>query len=431
MKFSGILFSLLLFSQVSFAVTAAEQAAGLKAAGVSPVGGGFFARGTLAVQVLNDGSFNFLVPFDNYVKSSQIKAISVGKLFGGSSDAIFTYSVDETGRVSAIGRAPGGSGGGLDKEVIPPLEALTGTPFSQQLSSSGFQPVGSTKNIWGRSIDGSAVVVVLGDNSIVGIYKDSKKELKGKTKGTLIVGYTELKREFGNDMDSALIVQNDMFKFTIVSDIYGGTARNFEFLKDLKDIDLKDLGLLLPPVKKDTTGFQIGGVNPTSMVIGLASINGESMDEIANKAREVPGCSHGDPLLASGENLAKIMAEDNDKVKKLGLTHQDLAKPLLYAQALVDGGYTYDKFTLHGTQFEVSRLMAPMCGSLESPFNDKYGTSIMFPRITNLKTNATLDYSYLHPYLINQYGFYGSHENQSYVSPESIIEVFDFLRQQN
>ena len=75
--------------------------------------------------------------------------------------------------------------------------------------------------------------------------------------------------------------------------------------------------------------------------------------------------------------------------------------------------------------------MAPMCGSLKSPFNDKYSTAIRFPRITNLRTSKTLHLSYLHPYLIHQYGFYGSHKNKSYVSPEAIVDVFDYLKSGN
>ena len=141
----------------------------------------------------------------------------------------------------------------------------------------------------------------------------------------------------------------------------------------------------------------------------------------------VDGCSGGDKLLASGESIISVMAADNDKVQKMGLTHHDLAKPLLYAQAMFDGSYG-NHFKLHGTDYKVSGGASPMCGQFQFPFNDKYSTSISCLKITNLKTSKALDYSKLHPYLINQYKFYGSHANGSYVNPEAIAEVFGHLR---
>ena len=279
--------------------------------------------------------------------------------------------------------------------------------------------------VWERQLNGRPLVITVEDNVLTGVYKPAER-LESKLKGAVIIGYSEAKNRY-QEVNSAIRVENAFTRFDIVAE-YSGDIANVEIFKDLKDVQLADLGLKMPEVQKDpASDFKIGAVNPTELILKLLGLGRSSIGQIENEARMVDGCSSGDKLLAAGEKLVKVMADDNDKIQKMGLTHQDLAKRLLDAQAMLDGSYG-NQFKLHGTDYKVSGGASPMCGQLRSPFNDKYSTSISFLRITNLKTSKPVDYSKLYPYLINQYGFYGSHQNRSHVNPETIVEVFDHLR---
>jgi hypothetical protein len=151
------------------------------------------------------------------------------------------------------------------------------------------------------------------------------------------------------------------------------------------------------------------------------------LSQIENDARQTAGCSEGDPLLAEDESLLQVMVEDNDLVQKAGLTHQQLAAPLYLAYAMYDKDLGTE-FYMHGFKYLVEFGSIPKCGGLTSPFGDDIETVVIFPKVTNTYTGKSLQFSGLHPYLIDQYGFYGSHKNGSYMSPEKILEVFDFLK---
>jgi hypothetical protein len=58
------------------------------------------------------------------------------------------------------------------------------------------------------------------------------------------------------------------------------------------------------------------------------TITGRSVAEIAELGR--PGCLSDDGFLAAGEDLMSILEDDNAIVRSLGLTHADLARPLLH-----------------------------------------------------------------------------------------------------
>ena len=407
-------------SAKTFASVASESAA-LTKAGMSVIDGTFFHRGTIAALVGGDGSLTLLFPFKRMSPSelTSITVIQIGDFYGSESLQILHTS---QGRESAEGYSSNGSGGGVSKQIAESLHAALGQPLSQQLTNIGFKPYGTSKKLWSRVVDKVATIIVLENEKIQAIYKPAPAKVAEKINGASVVGYTEVKEPYGSESMSGLVFRTNIAEMTVLA-ADNSQIQSVKLIKDLKDVQLSDLGFSLPAPAQDSQGFKVGGLNTTRAILMLTSILGLPVSQIESNANKVAGCSSGDPLLANGEDLLQTLAADNEHVEIMGLTHQTLARPLLLAQAVVDGDFG-TKFILNGTNYEVSRLMMPMCGSLKSPFADGYSTSIMFPRITNLTTGKTLDFSYLHPYLINQYGFYGSRQNRSRVSPDSIAEVF-------
>jgi hypothetical protein len=412
-------------AQFAHAYTADEQVAALKKSGVAhEVDLSFYVLGNMGVFVNSDGSYSLYVPYESFLEAAQIKAVSVGTVF--NSPGVHFVELDNRGELEALGYTTNGSGGGIDSDADKKaILAKVGQPFAEQLKSGGFQAVGEKQNLYAAKVEGVTVFAALENGQLLGIFKPIKEGVAVELKSTKIVSYQESKDDFGK-VSSGLTVENDTKRLE-VNTHYDGAISDIQFLKDLKDVSLAELtaGLSKPlPAPKVNQGsaFKIGAMNPTDVISKLTGINGISISEVEARANKVDGCSSGEPLLAKGEDILKVMAEDNEKVKKMGLTHQQLALPLLKAVAFRE---RYgNEFTMNGVKYEIHTGPIPMCGSLPSPFNDEYFASIAFPRVTNMKTKKSVDFSDLHPYLINQYGFYGSHQNHSYVSPESIIEVF-------
>ena len=69
--------------------------------------------------------------------------------------------------------------------------------------------------------------------------------------------------------------------------------------------------------------------------------------------------------------------------------------------------------------------MIPMCGGLDSPFGDKFRTSVVFPKVTNLETGEEIEISLLHAHLIQQYGFYGGNLESRKVTPNKLNDFFN------
>ena len=400
-----------------------QQVAGALKAGLTFADENFYTRGNFAVHINSDGSYNLYLPFDHYIKYSEVKAVQVGKLYGSPSLKILSL---KSGKYTGNESTSNGSGGSMNDEQVPAMKILMEKPIVQQLTDSGFKPRGTKHTVWETQFENTSIIVIIQGQSITGIYKAPDARDSKKLKGTWIAGYSEKSSTFGNRTESGLQVQNSLVRFNVTAGSYIAISDS-EFLKDLKDVTPADLGFPMPSTKSDSSGFVISGMNATNLLNSLVTLNGLSMADISTRAAKVPACSNGDAFLMTGEDIRTPMSQDNEKVTQLGLTHQALALPLALVEAVAEGQFG-DHFTLHGTKYEISHLMRPMCGSLVSPFNDGYSTSITFPQVKNLKTNESMEFSYLHPYLIHQYGFYGSHQNRSYVSPEKIVKIFDYLK---
>ncbi len=347
MKPSSLLLAVILFAHPSFAQTLEQQWEGVKNAGLTKVEAGFYSRGSLAVELHKNGSYTLLVPYSSRFDLTKIKAIRVSKDAIMKAMSLSVLTTNEKGEFGVLSFTANGSGGDIDDSEIPALKELSLKPFEEQLADSGFESSSERSSIWTTAIDNTVVTVFIVNGSLKAILKGVDARVEKKLNGTWITGYSEKQNRYENGVTSSLQVQNSFAQFSIT----GGPFPQIEspqLIKDLKDVDLKDLGMNLPEPSKDSSGFIIGGTNSTDLISSLFSINGASMDSISASASLVPGCSDGDPLLVTGEDIKEVMAADNHKVIQLGLTHQALAQPLLYAEAVVEARYG-NKFSLHGT----------------------------------------------------------------------------------
>lgn len=198
-------------------------------------------------------------------------------------------------------------------------------------------------------------------------------------------------------------------------------------LVDYTQINLNHLDVA--QTKDPKTGFVVGGKNPTALIRNLTEINGRTIADLEKDMRPKVLSTAG--FLGQHERLLQVLATDNDVViNELGLTHQELAKPL--RAMLVFFGLENKEFLAPSQRFMFKgrRLQVDIVSwfdSQESPFLDGTSTSIDVT-VTNLDTGKTINYSALVPLMIERYGFYEGKGTSYRVEPRQIVEVLDFLR---
>ena len=130
-------------------------------------------------------------------------------------------------------------------------------------------------------------------------------------------------------------------------------------------------------------------------------------------------------FLGPDEKLVQILAEDNRYVvDELGLSHQDLARPLHVMGEVGDYSDKPQEFHYYGRRFEV--WIFAYKGDQLSPFYDDTGTS-RDAIVKNLDNGKEIKYSLLVPHMIERYGFYEGKGTPYRVEPRQVVAVFDFL----
>ncbi len=201
--------------------------------------------------------------------------------------------------------------------------------------------------------------------------------------------------------------------------------RKLTKVRSIGGASLADLGLkFVEPRRDKSSPFLVGGSNTTETILGLKSLNGIAIDSLEKQMRPgAPGETGSDSgFLGRTEGLLEVMAADNRfVVERHGLTHQDLARPLLllghYAVKYRDA----KEVRLGSLVFEIRSVSYN--GSQYSPFED--GTSANSDvTIINKKTGHGLSYSLLVPEMIERYGFYEGTGTSYRVDPGLIIDLF-------
>jgi hypothetical protein len=197
--------------------------------------------------------------------------------------------------------------------------------------------------------------------------------------------------------------------------------------EDYARVDPKQLGATLVEPRKDpATGFVVGGKNSTALVARLTEIAGQPVRELEEAMR--PGGLSTAGFLGKKERLLDVLAADNRTVvEELGLTHQQLARPLLVLGAVAarDAVQAPKEVTYEGKRFRMKAIVFK--ATVNSPFEDgtKTNCEVM---VENLGSGKKLTYSLLVPEMIERYGFYEGKGTRFRVDPRAIVEVFDFLQ---
>jgi hypothetical protein len=201
--------------------------------------------------------------------------------------------------------------------------------------------------------------------------------------------------------------------------------------EDYTKVDPEKLGLKPVPAKKDpATGFVVGGKNATDLIKKLPSLAGRKIAALEKAMR--PGAASRAGFLGKDEKLLDVLAADNDfVVDVMGLTHQELARPMRLFGAIAQKhgvnlprGKGYE-FTYNGRKYKVSAVLAR--GFQESPFEDGTKTNCN-ATVWNLTNGKKVEYSLLVPEMIVRYGFYEGKGTPYRVEPRAVLEVFDFLK---
>lgn len=187
-------------------------------------------------------------------------------------------------------------------------------------------------------------------------------------------------------------------------------------------------------LSRDDGGLAIAGSNFSSQIRQCKSINKISIADLEALMRPGSKDERGSKsgFLGKDEGLLDILVEDNEFVRKHGLTHRKLAIPLLQisnrAVGMLSTGRPPIEFSHSGINWRVQ--VNTTLGYQLSPFNDGTKTSTDFT-LTNLDNKKTIKFSGLVPLMIERYGFYEGKGTPYRVEPADIIKVLGLAEEKS
>lgn len=149
----------------------------------------------------------------------------------------------------------------------------------------------------------------------------------------------------------------------------------------------------------------------------------EQMKEIQERMR--PGVITLDGFLGDdARNLVDILEEDDALVKRLGLSHESIARRL---QELRDAGKEGigDPVAV-APHFEVSVDIAR--GKLPCPFGHRGLVRKTLVSVRNLETDLLIEYTDMNIHLIAGHGFYQGKGSPYRLEPEDLAEALEIAR---
>ena len=207
--------------------------------------------------------------------------------------------------------------------------------------------------------------------------------------------------------------------------------------------------------EEDFPTFALRGIHSDKELANTKTITGRSVSQITVDGR--PGRSSGAGFMTADETILSVLWNDNKIVKKLGLTHPDLARPMFHLWNVVRTTELFNKNkpaeertelkALVYNEKEITVLVAGSRGWQESIFNDEIlGTGHM--EVWRVLDKQEMDflkvqYQHLAPeqfktmkesithlhtgemvlFYINRYGFYEGHTDFR-ADPVTIAFVF-------
>jgi len=198
-------------------------------------------------------------------------------------------------------------------------------------------------------------------------------------------------------------------------------------VKSRYDLDDATYYSAVEPVD-DPGGLRIAGPNSSDEIRSCTSINGLSIAELEALMRPsiADERSSKDGFLGAKERLIEVLASDNDLVNGMGLTHRDLAIPLLqicrHAHQKRKQLKQWKTVELKHANIRWRVDFVEFKGFQYSPFNDQTETNIDYT-VTNLENGESVEFSGLVPIMIERYGFYEGHGTPYRVEPTDIANV--------
>lgn len=120
-------------------------------------------------------------------------------------------------------------------------------------------------------------------------------------------------------------------------------------------------------------------------------------------------------------DLVEILDEDANTVKKLGLTHRQIADKMHeFKEAGLKG---LDEFIHVEPHFEVR--VSTVRGGLRCPFEDHGMIPKSNIQVKNLDNNTSIDYTDMSIHFISQHGFYQGKGSPYRTPPEKLAEVLE------
>lgn len=316
---------------------------------------------------------------------------------------------------------------GIEYRAI--AQRIKGKSISDQLQGAGFQK--TERDIFSRTFHTDSIaheVVAVMSGKEIGALA-ARINLRELGPNVTIIGVEAVAQQKRDGPDRLLRVKSDNGEFYIglTGKIVkvGADKEKINYPEPKKPVDIT-VEAFEPITQPD--GFVIGGENETDKIRQLSAVNGVSISKLESDMR--PHMSSGAGFLGSDESLVDILAEDNDFVTSHGLTHQDIGLQMRYVHEYIRTNRLAGKGSIivplrdRNYQVDVNAFR----GYQYSPFND--GTSGSWDiTIVNPVNGNKITYSTLLGPMIERYGFYEGKGTPYRVSPEGIIETFDFLKE--
>ena len=387
----------------------------------------FFINKGFVVAVEKNGQARLSTDYYRRLEEgSRIVGIEQGDPEGILPDALSAIT-EIQGKFERTTQTVGGSGGAREpgKEDLQRIKKMISVQLTEQLIRAGFTehiPVRRSgwrlakTEIFRRSFSSSReeldVYALVKNGNITRIVRPIPWGSHLVTPTTRITDFS-IGEDVYDHKVSILSFENDFMRFSLESEY--GFPRDVQLLREVTD---SELGLEAISVQQEASGFAIGGVNESSLIRNLKSINNISIEELERRMRPRADARAG--FLGEDASLLDALSNDNDFVLAQGLTHQALAHPLKYTMYISEN-LQAENFTLNGIPFGIEDVRTK--GFQESPFRDSTSSSVD-ATVTNLLTRASVTFSYLHPHMIERYGFYEGRGTTYRVEPSQIIKVF-------
>ncbi len=186
---------------------------------------------------------------------------------------------------------------------------------------------------------------------------------------------------------------------------------------------------------RESNGFIVGRKNTNGVIGSLDELVGFSVEQLERRMypdnqtfayAEVSGYLGSNPefggFLKEGEKLIPRLVVDNDCVLSLGLSHQDVAKPLLYIYNLMHRTGTLElRFIYEGRKYETAGNFWPI-GQM-SPFSNKLVVPAGDVTVKNVADERIFKFSTIHPFMIHGFGFYEG-DVRYRIEPQDVINFF-------